>query len=62
MAPVGSSVKNSLSSSGEPHRVFRSWRSYVSEISDLTNVDYNCPADNPPEWVRTVRLALAGIQ
>jgi len=24
--------------------------------------DYNCPADNPPEWVRTVTLALAGIQ
>jgi hypothetical protein len=26
------------------------------------DVDYNCPADNPPEWVRTVTLALAGIQ
>jgi hypothetical protein len=23
--------------------------------------DYNCPADNPPEWVRTVTSALGGI-
>jgi len=26
------------------------------------NVDYNCPTDNPPEWVKTVALALTGIQ
>ena len=25
------------------------------------NADYNCPADNPPEWVRLVTQALAGI-
>jgi hypothetical protein len=25
------------------------------------NADFNCPADNPPEWVRTVRQALAGM-
>lgn len=26
------------------------------------NADYNCPADNPPEWVRSVTQALAGIE
>jgi len=25
------------------------------------NADFNCPADNPPEWVRSVRQALAGM-
>jgi hypothetical protein len=25
------------------------------------NGDFNCPADNPPEWVRSVRQALAGM-
>ena len=25
-------------------------------------VDFSCPADNPPEWVRMVRQAVAGIQ
>ena len=25
------------------------------------NADFNCPADNPPEWVRLVRQALAGM-
>ena len=25
------------------------------------HADFNCPADNPPEWVRLVRQALAGI-
>jgi hypothetical protein len=25
------------------------------------NADYNCPADNPPEWVRLVTQALAGV-
>jgi len=24
--------------------------------------DFSCPADNPPEWIRTIRQALAGIQ
>src|SRR5208337_4845665 len=28
---------------------------------DVSGADYNCPADNPPLWVRTVRQALAGI-
>jgi len=23
--------------------------------------DFNCPADNPPEWVRLIRQALAGM-
>jgi hypothetical protein len=27
----------------------------------LREADYNCPADNPPEWVRTVTSALGGI-
>lgn len=27
----------------------------------FSNADFNCPADNPPEWVRLVKLALAGI-
>jgi len=27
---------------------------------DVTEADYNLPADNPPLWVRTVRQALAG--
>lgn len=26
----------------------------------FSNADYNCPADNPPEWVRLVKQALAG--
>ena len=26
------------------------------------DVDYNCPADDPPRWVRTVTQALAGIE
>ena len=25
------------------------------------DADFNCPADNPPEWIRLVRRALAGI-
>jgi len=25
------------------------------------NADFNCPADNPPEWVRLVRQALVGM-
>jgi len=25
------------------------------------NADFNCRADNPPEWVRLVRHALAGM-
>jgi hypothetical protein len=25
------------------------------------NANFNCPADNPPEWVRSVRQALAGM-
>jgi len=24
--------------------------------------DYNCPADDPPQWIRAVSLALGGIQ
>ena len=24
--------------------------------------DFSCPADDPPEWIRTIRQALAGIQ
>jgi len=27
----------------------------------FANADFNCPADNPPEWVRSVRQALAGL-
>jgi len=30
--------------------------------TDVSGADYNCPADNPPLWVRTVRQALAGIE
>jgi hypothetical protein len=26
------------------------------------NADFNCPADNPPEWIRLVRQALAGVE
>lgn len=29
---------------------------------DVSGADYNCPADNPPLWVRTVSQALAGIE
>ncbi len=25
------------------------------------NADFTCPADNPPEWVRSIRQALAGL-
>jgi len=28
---------------------------------DISEADYNCPADNPPLWVRTVNQALSGI-
>ena len=28
----------------------------------FSSADFSCPADNPPEWVRIVRQALAGIQ
>ena len=27
----------------------------------ISGAHYNCPADDPPLWVRTVRQALAGI-
>jgi hypothetical protein len=27
----------------------------------FSGADFNCPADNPPEWVRVVRQALAGL-
>lgn len=26
------------------------------------SADFSCPADNPPQWIRMVRQALAGIQ
>jgi hypothetical protein len=29
---------------------------------DISGANYNCPANNPPLWVRTVRQALAGIE
>lgn len=29
---------------------------------DVRGADYNCPADNPPLWVRIVSQALAGIE
>jgi hypothetical protein len=29
---------------------------------DISGADFNCPADNPPQWVRTVSQALAGIE
>jgi len=29
--------------------------------SALVGVDYNCPADEPQLWIRTVQMALAGI-
>jgi hypothetical protein len=32
-----------------------------SRDDGFNTVDYNCPADDPPLWVRTVTLALAGI-
>lgn len=28
----------------------------------LSRADFNCPADNPPQWIRIIRQALAGIQ
>lgn len=62
MAPTGGSVKNSSSFLGEPHPMFRSRRSCDDEISEFGDVDYNCPADNSPEWVRTVTLVLTGVQ
>ena len=30
--------------------------------ADFAEADYNCPADDPPQWMRTVSLALSGIQ
>ena len=27
----------------------------------FSETDFNCPADNPPQWVRTVSQALRGI-
>ena len=29
---------------------------------DFSTVDYNCRADDPPLWVRTVTQAIAGIE
>ena len=29
---------------------------------DVSGAGYNCPADNPPLWVRTARQALARIE
>ena len=28
----------------------------------FNSADFNCPADNPPQWVRMIQQALAGIQ
>src|ERR1019366_7918779 len=33
-----------------------------SRDDDFSDVDYNCRADDPPLWVRTVAQALAGIE
>jgi len=33
-----------------------------SRDDDFNTVDYNCRADDPPLWVRTVTQALAGIE
>ena len=33
-----------------------------SRDDDFNAVDYNCQADDPPLWVRTVIQALAGIE
>ena len=27
----------------------------------FSNAEFNCPADNPPEWVRVIKQALSGI-
>ena len=29
---------------------------------DFGGADFSCPADDPPQWIRIVRQALAGIQ
>jgi hypothetical protein len=29
---------------------------------EFGGIDFNCPADNPPQWIRVVQQALAGIQ
>ena len=28
----------------------------------LSRADFNCPADNPPQWIRMIRQALGGVQ
>ena len=28
----------------------------------FSRADFNCPADNPPQWIRMIRQALGGIQ
>lgn len=33
-----------------------------SRDDDFSDVDYNCRADDPPLWVRTIAQALAGIE
>jgi hypothetical protein len=33
-----------------------------SRDDDFKTADYNCGADDPPLWVRTVTQALAGIE
>jgi len=33
-----------------------------SRDDDFSDVDYNCRADDPPLWVRTITQALAGIE
>jgi hypothetical protein len=33
-----------------------------SQEKVFDRADFSCRADNPPEWIRTIRQALAGIQ
>ena len=55
----------------ERENLIRHFRSTVASVPILVligredrafeGVDYNCPADEPQLWIRTVQMALAGI-
>ena len=55
----------------EREDLIRHFRSTVADVpilalmgredSAFEEVDYNCPADKPDLWIKTVQMALAGI-
>ena len=69
---VGVVVIGHGASSRQRHDLISHFRDSLSGVSILAllrrqeeacgSADFNCLADNPPKWIRTVRQTLAGIQ